>query len=497
MRACPRSDRAADSLCPPSSLPLVFSSSQRWLHPSPAHKIVDVESVSTAAQSVGDAARKLEQAKKDIPPEPEALREKAPPQVRPKAQAALSSPYLITPDHVKRAFKRINQTVLRTPCDFSPRISPIVGSNLYLKKEHLSITGSYKERGALNKLLQLTEEEKARGVICSSAGNHAQAVSYHSTRLGIDGVIVMPVNAPHTKVRFTHMLSPLSFSLSLSRARVYRWLRDLEGFRRASSKPACNAELGCSTQPNALRAPLFVLVQVKSTREFGARVVQAGESFAEAYEHAVKLAKDEGRTFIHAFNDPEVVAGQGTVAMELLEQNPYMDAVVVPVGGGGLIAGMALLLKSINPRIKIYGVETKAMPGMYRSLKAGKLESVPKKPSMADGIAIEHVGAIAFDIIRDHVDDIVLVDEDEVAQAVLLMLEKEKTVTEGSGAAGLAALMSGKLPQVKDKNVVCVVTGSNIDMSLLQRIIEKGLVMSGRLARIHVTVLDVPGQLAR
>lgn len=306
---------------------------------------------------------------------------------------------------------------------------------MYLKKEHLSITGSYKERGALNKLLQLSEEEKRQGVICSSAGNHAQAVSYHSTRLGIDGVIVMPINAPHTKVR--------------------------------------------------------------STLEFGARVVQAGESFAEAYEHAVKLAKAEGRTFIHAFNDPEVVAGQGTVAMELLEQNPYMDAVVVPVGGGGLIAGMSLLLKAINPRIQIYGVETSAMPGMYKSIKAGSLQSVPKTPSMADGIAIEHVGAIAFDIIKDCVDDIVLVDEKDIAQAVLLMLEKEKTVTEGSGAAGIAALMAGKLPQVRDKNVVVVATGSNIDMSLLGKIIQKGLVMSGRLARIHVTVLDVPGQLAR
>lgn len=194
---------------------------------------------------------------------------------------------------------------------------------------------------------------------------------------------------------------------------------------------------------------------------------------------------------------PKVVAGQGTVAMELLEQNPYMDAVVVPVGGGGLIAGMALLLKAVNPRVKIYGVESSAMPGMHASVRAGKLQSVKKRPTMADGIAIEHVGAIAFDIIRDCVDEIVLVDEDEVAQAVLLMLEKEKTVTEGSGAAGLAALLSGKLPQVKDQNVVCVVTGSNIDMSLLSRIIEKGLVMTGRMARVHVTVLDVPGQLAK
>jgi hypothetical protein len=224
----------------------IFFASQRSIHTLPVLSSGPLP-IPVLSKSVGDAARELEQAaKKDFPPEPEALREKEPPQVRPKAQAALVSPYQLTPDHVKRAFKRINQTVLRTPCDFSPRISPLVGCNLFMKKEHLSITGSYKERGALNKLLQLTDEEKARGVICSSAGNHAQAVSYHSTRLGIDGVIVMPINAPHTKV--------------------------------------------------------------KSTREFGARVVQAGESFAEAYEHAVALAKAEGRTFIHAFNDPEVRA---------------------------------------------------------------------------------------------------------------------------------------------------------------------------------------------
>ncbi len=306
------------------------------------------------------------------------------PQAKAAAQAAARStePYKLRPDDVRKAFNRIRGTVARTPCDYSPRISALTDTQLYLKKEHISITGSYKERGALNKLLQLTNEEKARGVICSSAGNHAQAVSYHSTRLGIDGVIVMPTNAPLTKVN--------------------------------------------------------------STREFGARVVQAGESFAEAYEAAMKIAKEEGRTFIHAFNDNEVIAGQGTVAMELLEQNPYMDAVVVPVGGGGLIAGMSLFLKSINPRIKIYGVESAAMPGMYNSVKAGKLVSVPKKPSMADGIAIENVGALAFDIIKDKVDDIVLVDEDEMAAAVLMLLEKEKTVVEGSGSAALAAFLANK-----------------------------------------------------
>ena len=351
------------------------------------------------------------------------------------ASTSTSGSDALTHAHVKAAYKRIQGIVAKSPLDYSPRLSKEVDAQIYLKKEHVSIVGSYKERGALNKLLQLSPDERAHGVICSSAGNHAQAVAYHSTRLGIDGVIVMPINAPQVKV-----------------------------------------------------------MRVK---EFGAKVVQAGESFAEAYEAALKIAQSDGRTFIHAFNDNEVIAGQGTVAMELLEQNPYMDAVVVPVGGGGLIAGMALFLKQINPRIQIYGVETAAMPGMYESVRAGRLISVPKRATMADGIAIENVGALAFDIIQRQVDGIVQVDEDEMAAAVLALLEKEKTVVEASGAAALAAMQSNKLPQLHDKNVVLLLTGSNIDMTLLGRIIDKGLVKSGRLARIHVTVADIPGQLAR
>lgn len=341
----------------------------------------------------------------------------------------------VTPQHVKQAFSRIKTQVARSPLDFSSRLSLMTGTQIYFKKEHISITGSYKERGALNKLLQLSDEEKSRGVICSSAGNHAQAVSYHSTRLGIDGVIVMPMNAPHIKV--------------------------------------------------------------KTTKEFGAKVVLAGESFSEAYAKACEIAKEEGRTFIHAFNDPQIVAGQGTVAMELLEQNPYLDAVVVPCGGGGLVAGMALILKHINPRIRIYGVESSQMPGMYESFRHGKVITVPKQPSMADGIAIETIGSVPFELIRQYVDDIVLVDEDEIASATLELLEKEKTVVEGSGAVGLAAIMTGKIPDIKDKNVACVLTGGNIDMTLLSRIIDKGLVKSGRLARFHVNVVDVPGQLSK
>lgn len=307
--------------------------------------------------------------------------------------------------------------------------------NIWLKKEHVSITGSYKERGALNKLLSLSEEEKKQGVICSSAGNHAQAVSYHATRLGVDGLIIMPKTTPYNKVQ--------------------------------------------------------------STRNFGAKVQLEGESFNDAFEAASKIAKETGRVFIHAFNDPLVLAGQGTVAMEMIEQNPYLDAIVVPVGGGGLIAGMALVLKHINPRIKLYGVEAAAMPGMYNSVKSGRLERVPKRPTMADGIAIEAVGNIPYSVIQNLVDEIVLVDEDEIAEAVLRMLELEKSLVEGSGATALAAVLHRKiaLPEGAQVGVVC--TGGNIDMTLLGRIIEKGLVKSGRLVRIRVTIPDVPGQLAK
>jgi len=337
-------------------------------------------------------------------------------------------------DDVLSAYKRISGVVHRSPMDASPRLSRLTSAQIYLKKEHISITGSYKERGALNKLLQLSDEEKKRGVICASAGNHAQAVSYHATRLGIDAVIVMPETTP--------------------------------------------------------------FVKVQATRSFGGKVVLSGSSFNEAFLKAQEIAEKERRVFVHAFNDSMILAGQGTVAMEMIEQNPYLDAVVVPIGGGGLIAGMALVLKHLNPRIKIYGVETVAMPGMYASKKMGKVVSVPKRPTMADGIAIENVGNVPFDIIKNLVDDIVLVEEDEIAAAVLALLELEKTVVEGSGATALAAIMAKKL-SVKDQVVGVVCTGGNIDMNLLGRIIEKGMVKTGRLARVRVVCADVPGQLAR
>lgn len=333
------------------------------------------------------------------------------------------------------AYKRINSTVARSPLDYSHALSKITGSRVYLKKEHLSAVGSYKERGALNKLLQLSDEERRRGVICSSAGNHAQAVSYHATRLGIDAVIVMPNTTPHIKVQ--------------------------------------------------------------RTASFGGSVVQHGDSFAEAYGFARELGDFENRTFIHAFDDPMICAGAGTVAIEMIEQNPFLDAIVVPIGGGGLIAGMSMFIKNVNPRIKVYGVEAAAMPGMLKSLQQGSVTAVPKVGTMADGIAIERVGQTPFSLIRKYVDDIVTVSEDDLAASVLHFLELEKTMVEASGAAGLTAMMEGKLPQLKGKQVGLVVTGSNIDMSLLGRIIQKGLVKSGRLARVSVTIRDVPGQLEK
>lgn len=341
----------------------------------------------------------------------------------------------IDKNDVRHAYNRIKQYIYKSPLDYSTKLSALSNCQLYLKKEHLSMTGSYKERGALNKLLLLTEDEKSRGVICASAGNHAQAISYHTTRMGIDGVICMPVNTPHVKV--------------------------------------------------------------KSTRDYGGRVVLYGNSFEEAFLYSIKLAREEGRTFVHAFNDSDVVAGQGTLAIELLEQNPFLECIVVPIGGGGLIAGMSLFIKSINPNIKIYGVETSAMPGMLSSINAGHVVSVPKSATMGDGIAIETIGLVPFNIIKQHVDKIVTVDEDELAAAVLSLMECEKTICEGSGAAAVAAIINNKLPELAGKQVAAICSGGNIDMTLIGRIIDKGLFKSGRLARIHVTCLDIPGQLSQ
>ena len=336
---------------------------------------------------------------------------------------------------VLEAYRRIGDTVKKSPLDYSSGLSELTNCSMYIKKEHIGICGAYKERGALNKILQLNQEQRDKGVICASAGNHAQAVSYHSTRLGVKGLVVMPQTTP--------------------------------------------------------------FVKVAATKRFGADVLLFGQSFDEATQKAAEISKTKGMTFVHAFNDKAVVCGQGSVGLEIMEQNPYLDAVVIPIGGGGLIAGMSLAIKTLNPKIKVYGVEARAVPGMYKSVLSGKVTKVVKTKTMADGIAVETIGDIPFDLARKFIDEIVLVEEDEIANAVLTLLEVEKTVVEPSGAAALAAIMSNKLPQLKGKQVAIVATGGNIDMTLMGRIIEKGLVKDGRIARIQVTVEDVPGQIAK
>lgn len=285
----------------------------------------------------------------------------------------------------------------------------------------------------MNKVSLLNEEEKKRGVITNSAGNHAQAVAYQAYKMGIKATIVMPTLTP--------------------------------------------------------------FVKVEGTRRWGAEIVLKGDGFDQAFEEACRLCKLHNYTFIHAFDDADVISGQGTLGLELLQQNPYIDCVIVPIGGGGLIAGTALALKTINPRIKVYGVETESMPKMSTSIKNKQVTPIPFQPSIADGITVKKAGKLTYDIIKDYVDDIVTVNEDEIAYAVMSLLEKEKTMAEGAGSCSLAALLSKKL-RFENKNIACIISGGNIDVSLLRNIIDRGLVADGRSIRIRIEVRDIPGQLA-
>jgi threonine dehydratase len=335
---------------------------------------------------------------------------------------------------IEQARKRIGSSIFLSPCAYSETLSKVTGTKLWLKLENLQMTGSFKERGACNKLMALTAEERAHGVICASAGNHAQGVAYHATRLGIDATIVMPETTP--------------------------------------------------------------LIKVQSTRTFGGRVILHGANYDEAFELAQKIEADEKRTFVHPFDDDLIMAGQGTIGLELLEQNPYLEAVIVAIGGGGLAAGIATAIKETNPRIKVYGVETSAIPSMQAALAAGSPVTVPAARTIAEGIAVRRAGVRTMEVVKKYVDDIVLVDEEEIAEAILMLLEKEKTVAEGAGAAPLAALVHRRLP-VEGKKVAVVVCGGNIDVNVISRIIERGLVKSGRTVRLHVTIPDISGSLAR
>ncbi|MCI0571787.1 MAG: threonine ammonia-lyase [Myxococcaceae bacterium] len=343
---------------------------------------------------------------------------------------------MLTLEDIEAAARRMGDAVYVTPCPRTEHFTEQSGcAELYLKLENLQRTGSFKERGALNKLLLLTPEERARGTIAASAGNHAQGLAYHAGRLGISAKIVMPERTP--------------------------------------------------------------LIKVTRTRGFGAEVVLHGANFDEAYLEARRLEELEQRTFVHPFDDLAVIAGQGTIGLELIEQNPHLELVVVPVGGGGLIAGVACALKETNPRIRVVGAQTASLPSMKVSLDAGEVRELDAASTIADGIAVRRPGSLTFQLVQRHVDEVVTADEEEISAAILALLEREKTVAEGAGAVGLAALMHGKIPQARGRKVAVVLSGGNIDVSLVSRIIERGLVKDGRMVRLLVRVPDRPGSLAR
>jgi threonine dehydratase len=341
---------------------------------------------------------------------------------------------VVTPADIRAARRRIAGGVVETPCPESIPLSEITGTRLWCKLDNLQRTGSFKERGARNALLQLPPAQKKRGVIAASAGNHALGLAYHGRLLGIPVTVVMPDYAP--------------------------------------------------------------LIKVSTCRRLGARVLIHGRDFAEARARANALVAAEQLAYIHGFDDPAIIAGQGTLGLEILEQVPDVDAIVCPVGGAGLIAGLSLAVKSARRRVQVIGVESTETGNFTAALRAGKPVLRPRRATLADGLATLTVGANAFALARRHVDKVVRVSEDAIALAILRMIELEKSVVEGAAAAPLAALMSGQLPELRGKNVVLVVCGGNIDPAILSRVIEQGLVHDGRLTRFTVRISDRPGGLA-
>ncbi|HEX4032264.1 MAG TPA: threonine ammonia-lyase [Terracidiphilus sp.] len=338
----------------------------------------------------------------------------------------------VTLADIEAARVRIGDSILCSPCHLSHHLSELTGLPLHLKFENLQRTGSFKERGALNKLLTLTDAERSRGVIAASAGNHAQGVAYHAGVRGIRAQIVMPLATPQVKVA--------------------------------------------------------------ATRSFGADVILHGDSYDEAYDEALRRRAAGGQTFIHAFDDTEVIAGQGTIGLELLEQVPDIEAVVAPIGGGGLISGIACALKETNPRIRVIGVEPEKLPSMLRAREANAPVTIAAQATIADGIAVRRAGDLTLPLVSRYVDEIVTVDDEEIASAILMLLEQEKTLAEGAGAAALAAVVQAKT-DLRPRRTVVIVGGGNIDVTLLAKIIERGLVKDGRLLRMRVYLMDRPGAL--
>ena len=341
---------------------------------------------------------------------------------------------MISLQDVREAADRIEGSVVQTPCTPSEAFGELFGGRAWFKFENLQRTGSFKERGALNRMLMIPPDERSRGVIAASAGNHAQGVAFHAGRLGMRATIVMPERTP--------------------------------------------------------------LIKVSNTERYGARVVLHGTSYDEAMGEALRLRDAEGSTLIHPFDDPGVIAGQGTIGLELLSQCPGMSTVVVPVGGGGLISGIAMAIKETNPSVRIVGVEAAVLPAALRAREAGRVVTIEAAETIADGIAVRSIGENTHRLIERYVDDLVVVGEEEIASAVLLLLEREKTVAEAACATTLAAVLSGAAGDVAGDDVVFLLSGGNIDVNLLSRIIERGLVNDGRVTHLDVTLRDRPGALA-
>ncbi len=336
----------------------------------------------------------------------------------------------LTLDNVYKARHVLRDVAIETDVLYAPRLAP--GTELYLKTENLQVTGSFKVRGAYYKMSQLSEDEKRRGVVACSAGNHAQGVALAAQRNGIKSVICLPDSAPISKV--------------------------------------------------------------EATRSYGAEICLVEGVYDDAYQRALLLRDTEGYTFVHPFNDPDVIAGQGSIALELFEQIPDMDAVIVPIGGGGLISGVAFTLKSLNPDIKIYGVQASGAPSMQRSIRDEHIERLDSVFTIADGIAVKEPGTLTYELCSKYVDEIVTVTDDEISAAILALMEQHKLVTEGAGAVAVAAAMFHKV-ELTGKKTVCLVSGGNIDVTILSRVITRGLLMSGRNCQLNIELVDKPGQL--
>ncbi len=337
---------------------------------------------------------------------------------------------MLTLDKIYKASHVLRSVIRKTDLIHAPLVNP--DSVIYLKTENLQITGSFKVRGAYYMMSQLTEEEKARGVIACSAGNHAQGVALAAAKNHIKSLICLPDGAPISKV--------------------------------------------------------------EATKSYGAEVCMVNGVYDDAYKKALELKEEKNYTFVHPFDNEDVIAGQGTIGLEILEQMPDVEAVIVPIGGGGLISGVAFAIKNLNPNIKVYGVQASGAPSMRNSIRDGKIECLDHVSTIADGIAVKEPGEHTFQYVSQYVDEIVTVTDDEISAAILALIERQKLIAEGAGAASVAAAMFNKVP-IQGKKTVCLVSGGNIDVTILSRVIKRGLLMSGRTSMLNIELLDKPGQL--